>query len=196
MGVVNIIGKRDNPSKYKNVIDTTLHSKGWGRGLSPFFVGPVQLYDGYTSKNVENAWQFSKVYPQFVDKGGDIIDAYLGWAIKGWCDSYAHRYPMGKGVKPLFSYWDGKRLSYIESRKKIYIPLYAKSVAQTNAFYQLKALYEKEGEVTLVDFDGYDFKKLGMTINDVINTPFRKMGHAFVLGMLLKGSKAVLVNEV
>lgn len=30
------------------------------RRLSPFFLGPVALYDGHVAKNVENAWQYSK----------------------------------------------------------------------------------------------------------------------------------------
>jgi hypothetical protein len=41
-----------------NVINTTSRSKDFGRGLSPFLVGPCNLYDGYVSKNAENGWQF------------------------------------------------------------------------------------------------------------------------------------------
>jgi len=31
---------------------------------------------------------------------------------------------MGRGVKPLYSLWDGKKLGYIEARIAIYDPLY------------------------------------------------------------------------
>lgn len=33
--------------------------------LSPFFLGPVSLYDGHVAKNVENAWQYAKVTKWF-----------------------------------------------------------------------------------------------------------------------------------
>jgi hypothetical protein len=31
-------------------IDTTSRSTNWTRGLSPFFLGPIPLYDGHVSK--------------------------------------------------------------------------------------------------------------------------------------------------
>lgn len=37
------------------------------------------------------------------------------------------------------------------------------------------------------DFDGYSNKRLGMTYDDVINCESKKMGHGFVLAMLLDG---------
>lgn len=33
-------------SHLKNYVDTSSQSKGWGKGLSPFLVGPADLYDG------------------------------------------------------------------------------------------------------------------------------------------------------
>ena len=44
-----------------------------------------------------------------------------------------------------------------------------------------------ERDLYLWDFDGYNHKELGLTYDEVINNPDRKMGHAFVLGMLLEG---------
>ena len=41
-------------------------------------------------------------------------------------------------------------------------------------------------EVHLWDFDGYDYVAKRMSLNDVINEPKKKMGHAFVLAMLLR----------
>ena len=93
---------------------------------------------------------------------------------------------MGKGAVPLYSLWDGVKLSYVEARKKIYFPGYAKAVATTAAFSQLLEEYRNKKEITLWDFDGYDHLKLGMTIKDVVNCPTRKMGHAFVLAHLLE----------
>lgn len=38
------------------IINTTSRSKNWSRELSPFVLGPVDLYAGLIAKNVENAW--------------------------------------------------------------------------------------------------------------------------------------------
>lgn len=183
--MIRVIGPKDKLEDNK-FINVTSGSIDFGKRLSPFFLGPVKLYDKFIAKNVENAWQFSKVYPQFVDKNKDPIAGYFNWAQKGWNDTYAHRYPMGKGRKPLYSWWNGEKLGYIEARKKIYLPLYWISAHDTYAFRYLCELYAKRGKITLWDFDGYDYLKLGMSLEDVLNDPKRKMGHAFVLAMMLQ----------
>jgi hypothetical protein len=181
---------RKNDFPKEQVIVTVSKSKTWSVGLSPFKLGPCELYDGHTAKNVENAWQFSKVYPEHIDEDGTISDRYFKWAENGWSDNYAKRYPMGKGAIPEFSYWNGERLSYVEARKKIYIPLYYKAVKNTEAFAKLKSEYERSLEdsdnLYLLDFDAYRHNQLGMTYKDVVNCETRKMGHAFVLAMALE----------
>jgi len=170
------------------VINTTSGSKTWSKALSPFFLGPVKLYGNYMSKNMENAWQFSKVYQIFVDKDtGNPSHLYFRWATTGWNDTYAHRYPLGKSMRPEYAWWDGKKLDYIEARKKIYVPLYAEAVKGTEAFKKLQEEAEKNETIYLWDFDGYNHKAMGMTYEDVVDEPSMKMGHAFVLAMLLEG---------
>jgi hypothetical protein len=134
---------------------------------------------------MENIWQFSKVYPEHVGANGDPTPAYFEWAKAGWEDKWAHRRPMGRRI-PSFSWWGGEKLGYLEARKRIYIPLYASAVIQTPAFKQLLALYKLRGDLTLWDFDGYDYLRLGMTLKEVTNNPDRPMGHAFVLAHLLE----------
>jgi len=171
------------------IVNTTSRSDNWTKGLSPFSLGPVVVYpydEPHASLNMENAWQFSKVYPVHVDGGNNPTDAYLEWAKKGWADSFAHRYPMGKGFSPLYSLWKGKHLSYIEARREIYIPLYAEAVGKTGAFQKLKELYETMGEIWLLDFDAYDHRRFGMDYDEVIKCETMKMGHAFVLAMMLE----------
>lgn len=182
--MIYVVGFKDKIPVGATIINTTSRSNNWSRGLSPFFVGPVDLYNGYTAKNVENAWQFSKVYYNQVDAQDNPTQNYFDWAQNGWNDSFAHRYPMGKGAAPLYSYWDGQKLDYIEARKQIYIPLYAKAVQESSAFEQLKKM---TGDLYLQDFDAYNHKALGLSYEQVINDPNRKMGHAFVLAMLLDG---------
>jgi hypothetical protein len=42
-------------SKVKDFINTTSRSGNWSKGLSPFFLGPVDLYGGHTAKNVSDS---------------------------------------------------------------------------------------------------------------------------------------------
>lgn len=180
-----VANPREKPREGSMAINVTSQSAGLTKVLSPFFIGPVELYDGLSAKNVENAWQFSKVYKQFLSKSGDILPSYWTWAEKGWNDTFAHRYPMGKGAVPEFALWKGGRLDYIASRKAIYIPLYAKAVVNTKAFETLQKIVDSGRSVTLVDFDVHasGTKNLGETLED----PTKKFGHGFVLYGLLTG---------
>ena len=93
---------------------------------------------------------------------------------------------MGKGAIPEYSWWDGERLGYVDARKRIYVPLYLKAVADTDAWKKLKETHGKSPDIILWDYDAYDHHMLEMTYRDVLNDPTRKMGHAFVLAMMLE----------
>lgn len=188
-----VIGYKDRPPSDSVVVNTTSRSSNWSKGLSPFFLGDVDLYDNLISKNVENAWQGSKVYKEHIDDNGDPTDEYFEWAKDIWNDTFAHRYPMGKGSIPEYSFWKGEKLDYISARKKVYAPLYAKAVLKTREFQKLKTLYNKckqqDVDMYLLDFDGYNHIQQDMDFSDVINCSSKKMGHGFVLWWLLENNK-------
>lgn len=168
------------------IIDTTSHSNDWSRDLSPFYLLGGHLYQDYFAENVENAWQASKVYLEFVDENDNPTEKYFEWAKSIWKSKYAFRYPMGRGRKPLYSWWDGEKLTYVEARKRIYIPIYSRAVIETNGFKKLKELVETDPrDIYLIDFDGYNHIKMKKSMKEVINDPYKKMGHAFVLHSLL-----------
>jgi hypothetical protein len=171
------------------VVNTTSRSFDWGKGLSPFFVGPIDLYDDFKSINMENAWQFSKCYGHLdhLDENEMPTASYFTWAQAGWNSIKAYRYPMGKGILPICSYWDGIKLDYIEARKKIYLPLYAKAVQKTFAWSKLKKLYESEPLIYLWDFDAHNLPPGTFDYWDLWNNPQIKVGHAYVLAMMLEG---------
>jgi len=193
IAVLNRYRYRKEPNDV--VVSTTSNSEGKWQLLSPFILGPCQLYKGNRSLNMENAWQFSKVYKRHTNEWGDPTFAYFDWARRGWGDHRAHRYPMGKGAIPEYSWWDGTKLDYINARKRIYAPLYARAVQRTVAFRELKRLYNEckreKKRLVLLDYDAYDHRELKMTLTDVLNFKDKKMGHAFVLMMLLKKDKAL-----
>lgn len=171
------------------VIDTTSGSGRWS-GLSPFVLNASR----YGSKNFENLWQYSKVYPEFLDSDGNVDRGkWEEWRYYGFNSEKAHRYPMGKGKIPCFSLWNGKRLGYIDARKKIYIPIYMELVAETDSFEQLRQVYHnsrisiEQPDLILLDYDAYDHAALGITLRDVANNPNKKCGHAFALLSMLTG---------
>jgi hypothetical protein len=182
--VISLFEKETDPNGvYVNT--TSKATEDWQRDLSPFYLGPCPMYGCYMSQLMENAWQYSKVYTKHVEDLLKPSPEYWEWARAGWASKRPERYPMGKGVKPLYSLWDGQRLTYVQARKKIYIPLYSKAVIQTKGFEKLIELVNQDRDVYLKDYDAYDHLKLGMTLSQVMNNPDKKMGHAFVLMMLL-----------
>lgn len=154
--------------------------------LSPFFLGPVPLYDGLKAKNVENAWQYAKVYRQHMD-GDTVTETYWKWAREGWDSSYARRYPMGNGVTPEFLLWDGVRMGYLTAREQVYLPLYAQAVVRTRAFAELESMVARQEPIALWDFDSYDLPTRNRTFIQALHDPSKKFGHGLVLYGLLTG---------
>lgn len=169
------------------VINTTSRAHGWSRGLSPFLLGPVKLYGEYEAQNVENAWQYSKVYTEYADENNEPGKAYFDWAQNGWAKKVADRYPMGRGHKPLYSLWDGRKLSYVEARRQIYIPLYSNAVRNTPAFEKLLQAFESTDCLVLQDFDAHGINVYGYDINKLLDNEKIKVGHGYVLAMMLLG---------
>lgn len=189
--MIYVFGPKDKPPKDLLVINTTSTSNDFGCALSPFLLGPVDLYDGLVSQTVENGWQYSKVYAKHIDSSGEPTKEYWEWAEEGWRNTRAVRYPMGKGAVPVYFLWGGKspytqmrKLSYVEARRQIYAKLYRPCAAKTPAFAKLKEL-AAQGDLGLWDFDGCNHHALGLTIDQVIDDPKRKAGHAFHLAQML-----------
>lgn len=204
-GKIIVVGPRDKRPLPKGdlSINVTSKSKDFGKNLSPFLLGPVPLYWGLTARKMENAWQFSKVYKEHTERvyerarlncwtdneyePRDIVSSdWWEWALKGFLDNWGHRYPMGRGAKPLYSFWKGEKLDYIPARKRIYIPLYAWAATRAGAFYTIKEEYEEGKEIVIWDFDGYNYEADKMTLEEVLNEPKRIMGHGHVLAMMLE----------
>lgn len=198
-----VISPREKAPEDFTVINTTSKDdQNIGKQFSPFFLSNISIYDGIVAKNMENAWQFSKVYKEFADENNNPTQAYFDWAKKGWNDTFAHRYPNGKGNIPLYSYWKTKdkksgellehKWDYITARKNIYFPLYAKAIVNTQAFKDLQKRVLSGEKIALWDFDGYNHAARNMTYEEVVNEPKYKCGHAFVLyGLLTKQLKII-----
>lgn len=168
-------GPRTQAPKGSLVVNTTSRSKDFGRAFSPFLnQGWIEL-GKLRARNVENLWQFTKVYKEHIGK----FDEWKAWRDSGLKDSYPHRYPMGKGAVPEFSFIGNQKLDYIEARKAIYVPAYTQKLRkycqrQINTLIDMLSVTD----VWLWDFDGYTTDE---PWDVVVNNPDKKMGHAFVL---------------
>jgi hypothetical protein len=169
-------------------MDVTSRSSTWGRHFSPFNLGPVELYDGYVAKNIENAFQFSRVYPEYSTVDGLPSAHYWEWAQNGWNESKPIKYPMGVWNKHLYHWWAGKKLGMLEAQNQIFLPLYKRAVVKTPAFEKLKYFYENaKQDIYLIDFEGYNHRYLEKTWDQVVSDPDRPVGQAFALCMILEG---------
>ena len=169
-------------------MDVTSRSNTWGKHFSPFNLGPVDLYDGYWAYNIENAFQFAKLYPEHATVEGLPSQHYWKWAQAGWKDPRPQKYPMGAWAKPLCHWWEHKKLSNLEAQNQIFLPMYKKLVTKSSAYQRLKELYQSsQQDIYLIDFEGYNHRYLDLTWDQVINDPNRPVGQAFALCMLLEG---------
>jgi len=80
----------------------------------------------------------------------------------------------------------------VQARKRIYVPLYLRAVSSSDSWKRLKDEHAANEDLVLWDFDAYDHRALGMTYQDVLNSAARKMGHAFVLAMMLECKDSIL----
>lgn len=235
----------ENPDDYV-IVDTTSRNKdkNFIKGISPFFIGPCKASDGLVFNCFENMWQFDKVYSgktvfekiitkknrqdiEFIasDPDGNPTDEWFKIRKFGASADFAYRHPyIGT---PLYHYYrneEGKeeRLGYVESRKKIYIPEYAKLVYNNPSFNRLKEIVNSGKKLALVDFDGYNYYnkdymkglfekdkkknpsltltaenyKAINTLKDVTECSRLIAGHAFVLKMMLQGDIEVIDGKV
>lgn len=178
----------------KNYIEIDTTSRGNYKDLSPFYLGPCKWEDPcfkYMKCNIfENLWQYSKVYEQHLSPTNDILPSYYEWRDYGYSRNRAERYPMGKGVKPLFMLWKGNKYSYVDARKVLYIPFYVKLVLKTKSYSMLYNMVLRGDNVALRDFDGYDHISKGVLFEDIINNKNKSLGHAFIIYGLLTGELA------
>ncbi len=229
-----------NLSEY-TIIDCTSRNSLMAPDLSPFFLGPAVGPDGASASTVEQLYQCGKVYPCH-NNGGVPNEDYFKWRDTMYSKAPSEltkeelRHPqriLGYDASDClyFPWYDTESkkyvpLDYVTSRKKVYIPNYARLVSQTDTFKQLKKRVDEGEKIALADFDAYNYyddtaktkkyesylaacKKNKVTptatlkdflniktMNDVVNCPFIPAGHAFVVKALLQGDIEVVNGEV
>ena len=123
-------------SGYTNIIVVAFNKK-WGQ-LSPMKLGPPSIVEelcplfpdgicpGFmphgkkqitVCRNVENTWQYSKIYDVDVDKG--VVQAsFFNRRAEGFASPIAKRrvFPKASGIQTVATYHGGRILGYVDSR--------------------------------------------------------------------------------
>lgn len=211
----------------------------FARDLSPFFIGPLVSSDGVKAEIFEIFWQCGKVYPCH-DQGGKPNAAYFEWRNYYYSQTDCTKDLMRHTCKSLgyehkdtlyFAYFDKEKqeyipLNYVEARKKVYFPEYAKLIYNTESFRYLKSLVDSGKKIALVDFDACNYNEEcamvkqyeaylnkckknkivpTLTENDftkidslkkLVNCSFMPVGHGCVIKALLQGDIEVVDDAV
>lgn len=211
----------------------------FAKELSPFFIGPLLSSDGVVANIFEIFWQCGKVYPCH-DNGGKPNADYFVWRNYYYSQTKCTKDLMRHTCKSLgydhkdaryFAYYDKDNnkyltLNYVDARKKVYFPEYAKLVYNTDSFKLLKSLVDSGKKIALVDFDACNYNEtcamkkqyeayankckkdkimptlteddfLKITcLKELINAPFMKVGHGCVIKALLQGDIEVVDGKV
>jgi hypothetical protein len=117
--------------------------------LSPMMVGPVLDWDGNKATRFENLW-----HPQLghwdVERG-EPTRAWHMWKSQGLSKPKGMRTPpevaslkkksrqANADWTPIGHWWDGHCLTYLQARRVIYVPVFARAVVLVPAFTFLKA---------------------------------------------------------
>lgn len=211
----------------------------FAKELSPFYAGPVTSSDGVTAEIFEVFWQCGKVYPCH-DEGGRPNADYFEWRNYFYSQTECTKDLMRHTCKSIgyehkdaryFAYFDEKNgdyipLGYVEARKKVYFPEYAKLIYNTESFRYLKSLVDRGEKIALVDFDACNYNEkcamekeysayvnkckknkasptltkddfLNITsLKKLVDAPFMKVGHGCVIKALLQGDLEIVDGEV
>lgn len=215
--------------------------RSFSKQVSPFYVGPVKGSDGAGADNLEVFWQCGKVFPHHDDAGKPTSDFFsyrekMYGAPNGSIPKPVMRHPyreFGYEADDMlyWPYWNEEKgeyepLSYLEARKKVYVPEYAKLVADTPALKYMKKLLDEGKKIALLDFDGFNYycdeamkiryrayvlkcrkNKVHPTLSEkdftdikdmksAINFAHTPVGHAFVVKALLQDDFRVVDGKV
>jgi hypothetical protein len=225
------------------VIDLTSRNpdRNFSHQVSPFFVGPVTGPDGASADSLEVFWQVGKVFPHH-DLDGQPNSDYFNYRNEmygkkqGEISKPIMRHPyheFGYEADDMlyWAFWNSEkgeyeRLSYLEARKKVYVPEYAKLVANSDALKWMRSLLEQGKKIALLDFDGFNYyceeamkiryrayvlkckkekrpilksEKDFTDIKDMksaVGFAYTPVGHAFVVKALLQGDIEVVDDKV
>lgn len=184
-------GPKTHPRRegYLN-IDVTSGTMSRFKALSPMLLGPTNTIP--SAQNIENLWQFSKVFEGDLDEEGNLTKDYLDRRNAGYADTKAHRRSKRVGSFQ-FHYWKGKRIKRLKARKEIYVRNYMNLAKKSQVYKELEIMVNNGTNIQIIGYDGIDYDasndKNGSLMKKMYINPDIKFGHELVLAAMLLGIK-------
>jgi len=168
--------------------------------LSPMKISPVFDINGFLyGLTIEDAWQASKVFPWHLNNYVGDMKWYPSW--HKWSrqcrfsgEGKRHRSKgnvvnnINKNI-PLFSFYNGHRLSYFEARKCMYMPWLSDEIQNESAYLDLLYRHKSGQDIILLEPDGVHpevAQDLTPTIIDQLyQDTSRPFGHGLVIASTL-----------
>ncbi len=182
---------------YKN-INVGPGSRGDYKQLMPCNLGPIPLRfkSDKTSadvKNVENIWEFSKVFPKDIGTDEKPTPPWFEARLKGWANPKGYqraRKKVSDDIKPVFFWWGkDEKLKFLEARARIFCRVYDSMAVRTLAYRKLVEILKAGTNVQILGLNAYDYVEEGRSLYECIMDPNRAFGHEFVLAGLLTGNR-------
>lgn len=187
MNMRGVWAPRPEGSELLNVTSAQSKTSKSRRDFSPM----TEIPGGYKGFYCfENYWQSGKVFEGFSE---EKIHKHKMW----WLSQKEgkRRYPGSKGIKVLYSDYDGIQRDYITSRKEIYVPEYRTLIQDCESLCIWKEKIKSGKTVVVYDFDGPRNEKgepicLEVTpelLKEKLNDPRHPFGHGYIVAAELAG---------
>lgn len=190
----------DVTSASRNLVGPERHS---ATTLSPMRLGPIVDQHGNIARLFENYWQFSKMWPTAghcaAGSGDDECvpsDAWFRFRRRGFALEKGKRRPLPKKPYgfPRFSFYNGQPMGYVESRKKIYVPLYYYLIRDLPVIAAMRQMVERGEKIMIVDNDGPPREQYpqGMPLTlanwqRMLDDPSAPFGHGYIVAAVVAG---------
>lgn len=181
------------------VIERRFPTRDYPDGVHPGFVAVNEQLQGAVSYNLENWWQYSKLYDvdgPFDLNYGNLPRTFLLRRAQGLGDPKPHRraLPKAKGT-PVASYFDARVFSYIPSRK-FYCTVYEALVIRTPEYQNLLQRLANGENLLVIGYDGFDLPITNEAVQQAYDDPSRPFGHELVLFTMLNGLRQPWIESV
>jgi hypothetical protein len=144
----------------------------------------------------ENYWQGGKMWRSAGHIGGNGLPTAAWFSFrKRVCEmSVAKRRPLPKKQYGLAesSYYNGRVMGYVESRKLVYVPVYRRLIERLPIIAKLKALVQSGQNIMIIDNDGppKHLHPNGLELTPqnwqtMIDNPLHPFGHGYVVAAIL-----------
>ncbi len=175
VGRLLVKGSTRTIPKYPGFTPIVIHTEKYNKYscLSPYVLKNAR------GEIMENIWHARKVWPRVpamrakksqwskeiiwehpaethVDDKNEPLPAYFKWSAKLLANPHAVRYPAGRkdARNTLYSLVDGKKLSYVEARKQVYLPEYVALAKGQPEFDKLRNRLAEGENLLIVEVDG------------------------------------------